>query len=64
MQKMAPSEIIEIVRSIALSIGLIGIVFSVAVFSEVHWGWVVFIAFIAIAVLQNEAMRNIGGNAK
>lgn len=64
MQKMSPTEIVSIVRGAFFTFGVVGVVFVLAVFTHIHWGWIIFIAFVAIGVLENDYMRNIGGGEK
>ena len=60
MQKMSPSEIVSIVRGAFFTFGVVGVVFVLAFFTHIHWGWMVFIGFVAIGALQNAIMKNIG----
>lgn len=64
MQKMSPTEIVSIVRGAFFTFGVVGVVFVLAVFTHIHWGWIIFIAFVAIGVLENDYMRNIGDSEK
>lgn len=64
MQKMSPTEIVSIVRGVLFTSGVVGVVFVLAVFTHIHWGWIIFIAFVAIGVLENDYMRNIGDSEK
>lgn len=57
---MKSSEIVSIVRSAFFTCGVVGVVFVLAVFTHIHWGWILFIAVIAIGVLENANMKNIG----
>lgn len=60
MQKMSPTEIVSIVRGAFFTFGVVGVVFVLAFFTHIHWGWMVFIGIVAIGALQNAIMKNIG----
>lgn len=64
MQKMSPTEIVSVVRGAFFTFGVVGVVFVLAVFTHIHWGWIIFIAFVAIGVLENDYIRNIGDSEK
>lgn len=56
---MKTSDLISLIRGILFTVGIVGVVFVLAVFTEVHWGWMVFVGIVAIGALQNAMIKNI-----
>lgn len=57
---MGTSDLIPLIRSLLFTVGIVGVVFILAVFTNVHWGWMVVVGIVAIGALQNAMMKNIG----
>ena len=56
---METSDLISLIRLILFTAGIVGVVFVLAVFTEVHWGWMVVVGIVAIGALQNAMMKNL-----
>lgn len=61
MQKMSPTEIVSIVRGVIVTVGIVSVVTVISIFSDVHWGWKVAVAVLALGMLENQSIRNLGG---
>ncbi len=57
-------EVIQLICRALFTFGVVGVVAILALFTDIHWGWIIFIAFVAIGVLENDYMRNIGDSEK
>lgn len=53
-------EVIQLVCRALFTFGVVGVVFVLAFFTHIHWGWMAFIGVVAIGALQNAIMKNIG----
>ena len=53
------NEVVIAIKSMAFSLGIVGVMAVLVLFAEIPWGWLVFLGFCAIGALSNDSMRDI-----
>ena len=53
-------EVIQLVCRALFTFGVVGVVAILALFTDIHWGWMIFVGVLAMGVLENQSIREIG----
>lgn len=54
-------EVIQLIGRALFTFGVVGVVAVLALLTDIHWGWMIFVGVLAMAVLENQSIREIGG---